>query len=67
MNKQYLGDGVYADFDGACVILTTSDGIRELSRIYLDSHVLSSLKKYIERVQAEEDELLRLTPDTYSY
>ncbi len=36
----YLGDGVYADFDGFAVVLTTEDGVSVTNRIVLEPEVL---------------------------
>ncbi len=46
--KQYLGDSVYADFDGNMVILTTEDGIGMSNRIFLEPVVWEALKGYVE-------------------
>jgi hypothetical protein len=47
--KQYLGDGVYADYDfaGLQIVLTTEDGVHETNRIYLDQATLVSLADYV--------------------
>lgn len=43
--KIYIGDGVYASFDGCMICLTTMrDGHEET--IYLESNVFASLKEY---------------------
>jgi len=47
MKKIYLGDGVYANFDGYHVVLTTENGIEITNTIYLDPDALSSLLEYI--------------------
>lgn len=47
MSKQYLGDAVYATFDGYHVVLTTSDGIAETNKIYLEPAVIEALQKYL--------------------
>lgn len=39
--KEYLGDGVYAEYDGYHVVLTT-DG----NKIYLDQQVMAALGQY---------------------
>jgi len=44
--KQYIGDGVYADFDGFNVILTTENGIETTNRIVLEPEILSSFKRW---------------------
>lgn len=44
--KRYVGDGVYADFDGFSIVLTTEDGIRATNRIVLEPEVWTALKDY---------------------
>ena len=50
-HKQYLGDAVYADWDGMHVILTTSDGVYESNRILLNDQVMAQLNDYFKRKQ----------------
>jgi len=45
--KRYLGDGVYADFDGFHVIVFTSDGVSAHNIVYLEDTVASELIRYI--------------------
>lgn len=45
-NKAYLGDGVYAEFDGAGVVLTTQDGVSIQNTIFLEPEVFENLTKY---------------------
>lgn len=52
-NKQYLGDAVYADFDGYQVVLTVSDGVYATDRIYLDPEVMKTLIEYYEKYGRE--------------
>ena len=49
--KKYLGDAVYADFDGYNVVLTTENGIEQTNVIVLEPSVISRLKEYFERVE----------------
>lgn len=42
MSKQYIGDGVYIDFDDG-LVLTTEDGIRTTNRIVLEPDVWRAL------------------------
>ena len=44
--KTYLGDAVYADFDGWNVVLTTEDGFSITNTIYLEPPVLDALADY---------------------
>lgn len=46
----YLGDGVYASYDGYHIILSIDDGE---TKIYLDSGVQRSLLAYIESIRVE--------------
>jgi hypothetical protein len=48
--KQYIGDSVYADFDGEYLILTTENGYADdpRNRICLDPSVYDALLKYVE-------------------
>ena len=51
--KEYLGDAVYVDTDGAYIILTTEDGIRATNPIYLELPVYDSLVKWVERLREQ--------------
>lgn len=46
--KTYLGDGVYAEFDGYHVVLTTENAISATNTIYLDDVVLKQFLLYLE-------------------
>ncbi len=50
--KDYLGDGVYVDFDGFGLILTTENSISVSNHIYLEPEVLRALFEYTERPRA---------------
>lgn len=47
--KSYIRDGVYADFDGESVILTTEDGYSVQNTIVLGASELVSLIRYVDR------------------
>lgn len=49
INKQYIGDGVYAEFDDerAAVVLTTENGIEVTNIIVIDANVWGALKDYV--------------------
>lgn len=64
MAKTYLGDGVYADFDGFGIVLTTEDGIRETNRIVLEPEVYTALTQYIEHLQLPEARISATDTDT---
>ena len=46
--ETYIGDAVYASFDGDMIRLRTGDGNRQV--IYLDPSVMRSLVEYAKRV-----------------
>jgi hypothetical protein len=48
-NKVYLGDGVYAKYDGWNVILTTENGMFSTNSIYLEPEVVRALQLYLEQ------------------
>ena len=45
--RKYLGDGVYAEFDGEHIWLTTENGIEVTNRIALDYNVSEQAADYI--------------------
>ena len=47
MNKRYIGDGVYAEYDNYGVILTTKIGGEITNIIYLEAVVLNNLNEYL--------------------
>lgn len=51
MNKEYIGDGVYAEVEPSlgALVLTTENGVEVTNRIVLEPDVLEALEKYIER------------------
>lgn len=50
MNKTYLGDGVYAEFDGFSLTLTAENGIIVDNYIVLEPEVYIALTAYVEKV-----------------
>ena len=44
--KRYLGDAVYAAFDGYHIVLTTEDGIEITNTICLELQVFDALVEY---------------------
>ena len=54
-NKTYLGDSVYADFDGYHFVLTTEDGVTVSNTIYLDPDVYEALTLFQKKIIGEED------------
>ena len=51
--KAYLGDGVYAEFDGWFVKLTTENGVATTNKIYLEPSVLKALRLFVEGLKTE--------------
>ena len=51
MKKQYIGDGVYVEFDGYALVLTTENGVETTNRIVLETEVYSSLVEYVEALK----------------
>jgi hypothetical protein len=51
--KRYLGDGVYVQFDGYDIILTTENGIERTNTIILEPEVTNSFLKYIESLKEQ--------------
>lgn len=50
--KRYIGDAVYANFDGYSVVLTTENGIEPYNTILLEPRVLLQLEDYIKELRA---------------
>jgi hypothetical protein len=51
--KAYLGDGVYAAFDGYALVLTTEDGLRTTNTVVIEPEVYDSLRQYVEQLQSQ--------------
>lgn len=47
MKKTYLGDGVYAEFEGNSLKLTTENGIETTNTIYLEVEIYHALKQFV--------------------
>jgi len=62
--KLYLGDGVYVDFDGYALVLTTEDGMGTTNRIVLEDEVYAGLLDYVAilKMGAEPNSTPRATP-----
>ncbi len=46
MNKSYIGDGCYAEWDGYGITLTTENGISVTNKIFLEPETLRALNLY---------------------
>jgi hypothetical protein len=53
--KQYIGDGVYADYRDGYVVLTTEDGISTSNTIYLDDNTLAGFQLYLKWLNSPPD------------
>lgn len=53
----YLGDGVYAMFDGYQIWIWTSDGFKESQKIAIENSVLVALNKYAVRIRDHYESL----------
>ena len=57
MKRHYLGDGVFVEFIGYMLRLTTTDGISVTNTIYLEPEVWQALQDYVRSfVEAGEAE-----------
>jgi hypothetical protein len=56
MEKQYLGDGLYASYDGYQVTLKANSETNPTDTVYLDPHVLFALLNFIKRIQGSDAE-----------
>ncbi len=54
--KAYLGDGVYADFDGYALLLTTENGVTVTNTIYLEPDVIGGFQRYVTWLQERLEE-----------
>ena len=50
--KEYLGDGLFVDFDGYQIVLTAEDGVRATNTVYLEPPVLEAFTNYVARLKA---------------
>ena len=53
INKQYLGDGVYASFDGYHIVLEAN--VPTTDTIYLERLVAEALIRYINKMSGKEE------------
>ena len=52
-DKRYLGDGLYADWDGQRLIVTAENGIEATDTIYLETETWAALVDYIDGLRAK--------------
>ena len=53
MDKAYLGDGAYVEFDGFALVLTAEDGIRVTNRVVLEPEVWAALERFVAGLRAK--------------
>lgn len=53
MTKEYLGDGVYIDFNGQNIVLTTENGLTQTNIIFLEWELVEKFKDYVNRTLNE--------------
>lgn len=54
-SKLYLGDGVYAEFDGYAIVLTTENGIATTNRIVLEPEVFRLFERWVTTLRAQPE------------
>lgn len=59
MKKTYLGDSVYAEFDGWAIVLTTENGYPDdpRNRIVLEDSVYHALNNFVQAIREERTAL----------
>lgn len=50
-HKQYLGDGLYAAWDGWHIVLTAENGVSVTNEVYLEPDVLQRFDEYRETLK----------------
>src|SRR5262245_46316090 len=56
MNKIYLGDSVYADFDGFAITLTTENGYGPTNTIHMEPEVVEAFRLYVRHLRKRTQE-----------
>lgn len=52
-SKTYIGDGVYVEWDGSVLTLTTENGIQVTNTIHLEPEVYVALVRYVDRLNTK--------------
>lgn len=55
-NKQYLGDSVYANYDGHQIMLYLDNGYGAKNEIFMEPEVMHSFIAYAKRMGALKDD-----------
>lgn len=53
--KAYIGDSVYAEFDGYHIVLTTNNGYGASNTIAIEPAVYQALKQYAQRIWGKQE------------
>jgi hypothetical protein len=67
MSKVYLGDAVYAEYDGHGLVLTTENGIATTNRIYLEPEVCQAFSNYIQSLRAPTEHDAKSEPGLWAH
>jgi hypothetical protein len=51
--KTYLGDAVYASYNGYHIVLTTEDGVTVSNRIFLEPDVFNRLGGFVKMINVD--------------
>jgi hypothetical protein len=51
---EYIGDGVYAKFDGFGVWLLANDHLNPTDKVYLEPEVLNALNRFVKQLNKED-------------
>lgn len=54
--NEYLGDGLYADYDGYQIEVYASNGLRKTNVVYFDPDVLRAFIRYAARLKEAQKE-----------
>jgi hypothetical protein len=52
--KEYLGDGCYVEYQGDCVVLTTSNGVQDTNRIVLEHETYTAFERFMARLKEKK-------------
>lgn len=50
MKEVYLGDGAYAKFDGAELVIYTSNGFHATNSVYLEAPAINALVEFLKEI-----------------
>ena len=63
--KDYLGDSVYAEYDGDGIVLTTDNGYGAINIIYLESGTFDALIRFVKNIKNAKENLADKNNETY--